>query len=110
MIKNKKKIKLKQKPAKLIEDIIENFRFKIPNGLPPISSLISGYFSYDSIRYIENIPNSCKDDLNIPDVRLLRPRILIIYDNLKKKIFYISNIFNDEKISNYEKKFDEIKD
>ena len=110
LIKNKKKIKLKQKPAKLIEDIIENFRFKIPNGLPPISSLISGYFSYDSIRYIENIPNSCKDDLNIPDVRLLRPRILIIYDNLKKKIFYISNIFNDEKISNYEKKFDEIKD
>ena len=109
LIKNKKKIKLKQKPAKLIEDIIENFRFKIPNGLPPISSLISGYFSYDSIRYIENIPNSCKDDLNIPDVRLLRPRILIIYDNLKKKIFYISNIFNDEKISNYEKKFDEIK-
>ena len=109
LITNKKKIKLKQKPAKLIEDIIENFKFKIPAGLPPISSLISGYFSYDSIRYVENIPNNCKDDLNIPDVRLLRPRILIIYDNLKKKIFYICNVFNDEKISNYEKKFEEIK-
>ena len=45
LITNKKKIKLKQKPAKLIEDIIENFKFKIPAGLPPISSLISGYFS-----------------------------------------------------------------
>ena len=109
LITNKKKIKLKQKPAKLIEDIIENFKFKIPAGLPPISSLISGYFSYDSIRYVENIPNNCKDDLNIPDVRLLRPRILIIYDNLKKKIFYICNVSNDEKISNYEKKFEEIK-
>ena len=109
LITNKKKIKLKQKPAKLIEDIIENFKFKIPARLPPISSLISGYFSYDSIRYVENIPNNCKDDLNIPDVRLLRPRILIIYDNLKKKIFYICNVFNDEKISNYEKKFEEIK-
>ena len=109
LITNKKKIKLKQKPAKLIEDIIENFKFKIPAGLPPISSLISGYFSYDSIRYVENIPNNCKDDLNIPDVRLLRPRILIIYDNLKKKIFYICNVFSDEKISNYEKKFEEIK-
>ena len=109
LIKDKKKIKLKQKPAKLIEDIIENFKFKIPAGLPPISSLISGYFSYDSIRYIENIPNNCKDDLGIPDVRLLRPRILIIHDNLKRKIFYISNVFNDEKISNYKKKFEEIK-
>ena len=105
LIKGKKKIRLNKGPAILIEEIIENFKFKIPKGLPPISSLISGYFSYDSIRYIEKIPNNCKDDLKIPDVRLLRPRTLIIYDNLKKKIFYIFNIFFDEKISNYPKKY-----
>ena len=109
LIKNDKKIKLKEKPVKLVEKIIENFKFKIPSGLPPISSLISGYFSYDSIRYIEKIPNKCKNDLGIPDVRLLRPRTLIIYDNLKKKIFYIVNIFHDEKILNYLKKFNQIK-
>jgi anthranilate synthase component I len=39
----------------------------------------------------------------------MRPRTLIIYDNLKKEIFYIINIFNDEKISNYQKKFDNLK-
>ena len=71
--------------------------------------MISGYFSYDSIRYIEKIPNRCKNDLNLPDVRLLRPRTLVIYDNLKKEIFYIINVFNDEKIKNYKKKYDEIK-
>ena len=109
LIENKKKIKLKIKPSKLIENIIEEFKFKIPSGLPPISSLISGYFSYDAIRYIENIPNTCKDDIKVPDVRLLRPRTLIIHDNFKKKIFYIINIFNDEKISNYSKKYSEIK-
>ena len=74
-----------------------------------ICSLISGYFSYDSIRYIEKIPNNCKNDLNLPDVRLLRPRTLVIHDNLKKEIFYIINIFNDEKITNYQKKFHDIK-
>jgi len=109
LIKNKKKIRLKEKPQKLIEDIIENFKFNIPLGLPPISSLISGYFSYDAIRYVENIPNTCKDDLKVPDVRLLRPRTLIIHDNFKKKIFYIINIFKDEKINNYPKKYLEIK-
>ena len=109
LIKDKKKVRLKEKPQKLIEDIIENFKFDIPAGLPPISSLISGYFSYDSIRYIEKIPNTCKDDLGVPDVRLLRPRTVIIHDNLKKKIFYIINIFNDEKIINYSKKYFEIK-
>jgi anthranilate synthase component I len=109
LIKDKKKIRLKEKPQKLIEKIIEEFRFKIPSGLPSISSLISGYFSYDSIRYMENIPNNCKDDLGVPDVRLLRPRTLIIHDNLKKKIFFIVNIFYDEKINNYQKKYLEIK-
>jgi len=105
--KNKKK-KLKGKPKEIIEKIIEDFNFKIPNYLPPLSSLLSGYFSYDIIRYIEKIPNTCKNDLKIPDARIIRPRTLIIHDNLQKKIFYIINCFNDEKISNYKKKYDEI--
>jgi len=105
---NKTKKKIKGDPEKIIERIIEDFKFKTPAGLPPICSLISGYFSYDSIRYAEKIPNKCKDDLKLPDVRLLRPKTLVIHDNLKKKIFYIINIFNDEKISNYKLKYLEI--
>ena len=108
LIRENKKIKLKDKPEHLIEKIIEDFKFKTPKNLPKICSLISGYFSYDSIRYIEKIPNNCKNDLNLPDVRLLRPRTLIIHDNLKKEIFYICNIFKDEKINDYQKKYDEI--
>ena len=108
LITNKTKKKIKGSPEKIIEKIIENFKFKTPNSLPPICSLISGYFSYDSIRYIENIPNKCTDDLKLPDVRLLRPRTLVIHDNFKKKIFYIVNIFNDEKISDYKLKYLEI--
>ena len=108
LTKNNIKKGIKGDPQKIIEKIIEEFKFKTPSGLPPICSLISGYFSYDSIRYIEKIPNKCKDDLNLPDVRLLRPRTLVIHDNLKKKIFYIVNIFKDEKISNYKTKYLEI--
>ena len=108
LIKENRKIKQKTNPKDLIEKIIEDFKFKTPKNLPKICSLISGYFSYDSIRYIEKIPNNCKDDLKLPDVRLLRPRTLIIHDNLKKEIFYISNIFKDEKINNYQKKYDDI--
>ena len=109
IIQNNRKVKLKEKPEILIEQIIEEFKFNTPKNLPKICSLLSGYFSYDSIRYIEKIPNNCKDDLKLPDVRLLRPRTLIIHDNLKKEIFYIQNIFKDEKILNYQKKYDELK-
>ena len=108
LITNKSKKKIKGDPSQIIEKIIENFKFKTPTRLPPICSLISGYFSYDSIRYIEKIPNKCKDDLKLPDVRLLRPRTLVIHDNLKKTIFYIENIFKDENILNYKAKYLEI--
>ena len=74
-----------------------------------MSSMLVGYFSYDIIRYIEKIPDKCKDDLKIPDVRILRPKNLIIYDNLKKKIFYLCNIFSDNKILNYFDEYDKIK-
>jgi|TARA_B100000959_G_scaffold233818_1_gene251385 anthranilate synthase component 1 len=106
--KKNKKIKIKGDPKKNIEDIIEKFKFKIPKNLPPISSLLSGYFSYDIIRYIEKVPNSCNDDLKIPDARILRPRTLIIHDNYQQKIYYIINCFADEKINNYKTKFNSI--
>ena len=106
--KNKKK-KIKGKPKDVIEKIIQEFKFKTPKELPPISSILSGYFSYDIIRYIEKIPNKCSDDLNIPDARIIRPTKLIIHDNVLKKIYFIINVFHDEKIDNYLKKYNLIK-
>ncbi len=109
LIINNNRKKISGKPDRIIEKVIEDFKFETPKNLPKICSLIAGYFSYDSIRYVEKIPNTCKNDLNLPDVRLLRPRTLIIHDNLKKEIFFIQNIFKDEKIYNYLDKYEEIK-
>ena len=39
----------------------------------------------------------------------MRPRTLIIHDNLKKRIYFIINVFKDEKIKNYQKKYSNIK-
>ncbi len=97
-----RKVKIKTNPLKFLNKLIENFKIKIPKQLPSMASMLVGYFSYDIIRYIEKVPNNCKDDLRIPDVRLSRPKNLIIYDNVKKKIFYIENIYADTKIKNYE--------
>ena len=96
-----KKSKIKTDPLKFINKLIKDFRIKIPNQLPSMASMLVGYFSYDIIRYIEKIPDNCKDDLKIPDVRLSRPKNLVIYDNLKKIIYYIENVYSDTKIKNY---------
>ena len=108
LIENNNKKLLKEKPYHFLKKIIEDFNFPMPKNLPPLSSLLVGYFSYDIIRYIENIPNTCKNDLNIPDVRLLRPKTIIIHDNLKKEIYFIINCFSDQKILDYKKYYNDL--
>jgi anthranilate synthase component 1 len=105
-----KKTKIKADPLVYINKLIKNFDIKIPKQLPSMSSMLVGYFSYDVIRYIEKIPDRCKDDLKIPDVRLSRPKNLVIYDNLKKKIYYIENVYSDTKIKNYKNTYNSIID
>ncbi len=100
---------LKVKPLEYINNLTKNFKLNLPKKIPSMSSMLVGYFSYDIIRYIEKIPDSCKDDLKIPDVRILRPKNLVIYDNLKKKVFFLHNVFSDNKITNYYEEYDKIK-
>ena len=106
--KNGKKTKIKSNPLKYLNKLIKEFKIEIPNQLPSMASMLVGYFSYDIIRYIEKIPNKCEDDLKIPDVRLSRPKNLVIYDNLKKKIYYIENVYADTKIKNYQTVYNDI--
>ena len=102
-IKNNRKKTIKGSPYSYLKKLIENFNFPLPKNIPALCSLLVGYFSYDVIRYIEKIPNNCVDDLKIPDIRLMRPKTIIIHDNLLKKIYFIINCFADEKIYNYKK-------
>ena len=92
-------------PLDFIDELQRSYTLVEDPELPPFNGGLVGYFSYDVIRYIEKIPNNCKDDLKIPDVRLSRPKNLIIYDNVKKKIFYVENVYADAKIKNYEEEY-----
>ena len=100
--------KIKIRPLSFINKLIKDFNIKIPKKLPSMSSMLVGYFSYDVIRYIEKIPDHCKDDLKIPDIRLTRPKNLVIYDNFQKKIYYIENVYADTEIKNYRESYNEI--
>lgn len=104
---NNKKIKKKLEPKLFLEKFIKDFNFKLPSTLPKMSMMLSGYLGYDIIRYYENIPDKNKDDLNIPDVKLIRPNFIYIHDNQTNKMFYLKLNFNNK--SNYKKEIDSLK-
>ncbi|EMH80185.1 anthranilate synthase component I [alpha proteobacterium HIMB114] len=105
---NNKKIKKKLEPKLFLEKFIKDFNFKLPSILPKMSMMLSGYLGYDIIRYYENIPDKNKDDLNIPDVRLIRPNFIYIHDNQTNKMFYLKLNFNNK--SNYKNEINSLKE
>ena len=107
---NKKKI-IKKNTYSYLKELIKKFNYDLPKDLPPMALMLVGYFGYDTIRFVEKIPNQAKDDLNIPDIRLQRPSKIIIHDNLKKKLFFISCNYNKKQCSNlsYKKNIQDLK-
>jgi anthranilate synthase component I len=68
---------------------------KIPN-LPPFTGGVVGYFGYDMVRMIEEIPSTGRDDLDIDDAVLMFYKTVLAFDHLRHQIHIISNLLLDE--------------
>jgi anthranilate synthase component I len=67
---------------------------KLPN-LPPFTGGAVGYFGYDMVRTIEDIPSSGIDELGIDDAVLMFYKTVLAFDHLRHQIHIISNIIVD---------------
>lgn len=68
-------------------------QFKVPRlgEIPPFTGGLVGYFGYDTIRYIEpRLANSQQTDpLGTPDILLMLSEEVLVFDNLKGKLYLI---------------------
>ncbi len=68
----------------------------VPDDLPPMCALgMFGYIGYDMARLVENIPDNNPDDLKIPDSVLIRPTLLVIFDNVKNMICIATPVYQN---------------
>jgi anthranilate synthase component 1 len=67
----------------------------VPN-LPPFTGGAVGYFGYDMVRTIEDIPDTGRDDLAIDDAVLMFYKTILAFDHLRHQIHIISNLLVDE--------------
>lgn len=77
---------------------IENFRerYKMPEveELPRFTGGLVGYFSYDTVRYIEPrlASTSNPDTLGTPDVVLMVSDEVVVFDNLSGKLYVVIHV------------------
>jgi anthranilate synthase component I len=85
---------------------------KLPN-LPPFTGGAVGYFGYDMVRTIEEIPDTGRNDLGVDDAVLMFYKTVLAFDHLRHQIHIISNVIADDPQdsieSQYEKAVEEIR-
>ncbi len=70
--------------------------FRVPDlpNLPRFTGGLVGYFSYDTVRYIENrlVQHNLEDPLGTPDILLMVADEVVIFDNLQDKLYLIVHV------------------
>lgn len=78
-------------PLKLLEDMIAAYRAPNLPGLPRFCGGAVGYAGYDTVRYVERLPNAPPDDRNIPDLSFGFYDRMVIFDQAAKTVLAVAN-------------------
>jgi len=75
--------------------------------LPPMASGAFGYIGYDMVQYVEPVEINSPDTLDVPEVLLVVPSVVIIFDHLYQELLLVGRCPDgaDDKI---ERKLDDI--
>lgn len=79
-------------PIENLEKLVSRYRAPRLDGIPSFNGGAVGFFSYDTVRLYENIPDKNEDDLGLPDLHFMLTDELIAFDHNKNKIDIIVNI------------------
>jgi anthranilate synthase component 1 len=82
-------------PLRALQEFMGNYHPVLSDALPRFSGGAVGYLSYDVVRSFEKIPEQLQQDIDLYDCSFMITDVLLAFDNLKKKIKVIFNLFLD---------------
>ncbi len=95
----KKRALTTEEPLKVLQDLLDQYRPVIVDGMPPFSGGALGYVSYDAVEQLHDIASFQPDPHQVPTVFFIFVQTLVAFDNLKHTIKVIDNVRLDGKVS-----------
>lgn len=80
-------------PLEALKKIFAHIKTVHIPGLPRLIGGAVGYFGYETIQLVENIPVHGKDELNIPDALLMFYDMILVFDNVKHQLVLVSSAY-----------------
>ena len=94
-------------PLAELQQTLARFKFVTPADVPHFVGGAVGYIGYDVVRFFEpTVPIHPNDDLKIPEMIFMVPRMLVVFDHRFRKLRLICNAHVEDKGS-IDKTYDE---
>jgi anthranilate synthase component 1 len=77
-------------PLDSLRSLAAEIRMALPPDLPAMATGLFGYLGYDIVRVIERLGDPPPDPLNLPDAILVRPTLVVIFDNVRDEITIVT--------------------
>ena len=78
-----------------LRNLAASCRIDVPKALPPALACLVGYFGYETIGLVENLPRAPQSDLSVPDMLFARPTLILVFDGLSDELFCIAPLWAD---------------
>lgn len=87
-------------PLTELQQTLARFKFATPPAVPHFVGGAVGYIGYDVVRFFEpTVPIHSRDDLQIPEMIFMIPRMLLVFDHRFRRLQLICNAHMDGKTS-----------
>ena len=78
-------------PLRVLEEQLATLRAPHLPGLPRFCGGAVGYAGYDTVRYVERLPNAPPDDRGLPDLSFALYDRMVIFDHVAKTILVVAH-------------------
>ena len=83
-------------PVEALRAFTTRARATSDEALPPMASGAFGYIGYDMIQHVEPVSITAQNELDVPEVLLTIPRVVIIFDHLYQELILVGRVFDGD--------------
>ena len=80
-----------ESPFPFLRKYLSGFKVAADPTLPRFSGGLVGYFSYDVVRFFENLPDIKEDDQKLPDMQLFLADTILAFDHFRHRLKIITH-------------------